>query len=315
MYEPKPFETGYLPEQDGHKVYYACFGNETGIPIVHLHGGPGDKSKARHAAAFDLDTYQIITFDQRGSGQSEPPGKTENNTTQKLAEDIERLRQELNIESWFVAGGSWGSTLALLYAEAYPEAVRGLLLTKIFLARSVEGNWALWQEGGVQRLYPDAWEERLQFLRQYGANPKNAAPVLLKKLQNADEQTQKEIAAGVFNWESNLMSIRKNVSYLTAEDIDEAGIMGAKIFLHYEANNFFLKENQLLDNVNAIAHLPTIIVHGRFDVLAPLKQVWELRKYLNQCEVVVLPTSAHSFSADGNVAQKLAFEKFLQNNT
>lgn len=309
---PKPFNTNYLEEQDGHKIYFAEYGNPNGEALVVLHGGPGSKSKPSHAEPFDLQKFRVITFDQRGCGQSQPAGEIKTNTTDDLISDLERLRTKLNIQSWFVSGSSWGSTLALIYGETHPQRVRGLLLSSIFLARPQDAEWAFTKNQGVERMFPDLWEKRLEFLRDFDANPDNASQVLLKKMNSASLEENKKISAGVINWEGNLMSAQRDVSFINPEDISEEDIASTKIFLHYEANNFFLTPNQILNNLDKLQSTPVIIVHGRYDILCPVEQTWELQKHLTNIEIVILPTSNHKFTADGGVAKKFIFKYFLE---
>ncbi|MBI2175624.1 MAG: prolyl aminopeptidase [Parcubacteria group bacterium] len=306
-----PFHEDFLPEKDGHRVYFAQYGNPKGEAIVSLHGGPGSKSKPKHVARYDLTRFQAITIDQRGCGKSEPLGELRENTTQKLIEDIERLRTYLGVEQWFVSGGSWGATLALIYAEAHPERVRGLLLGGIFLAFRDDEEWAFSKSGGVERLFPDVWEKRMEFLRKFRATPENAAEVLLGKMLSGGETAAKEIAAGVHNWEANLFSPANEMTYLTAEDIDEEKIASAKIFLHFEANNYFLEKEQILRDIGRIRSIPTVIVHGRYDVLCPLKNVWMLKKNLQNVNMFILPSSGHGFSAEGDMVREIVFNNAL----
>jgi proline iminopeptidase len=307
---PKPFNTGYLPERNGHKVYYAQYGNPKGEVVVMLHGGPGSKSKAKYVKPYDLGKFQVITFDQRGCGESLPAGETGNNTLQDSVSDIERLRSELKIKKWFVAGGSWGATLALAYAEAHPEKVRGLLLSSIFLARPRDVQWAFTQDNGIQRLFPDLWEKRMEFLKKYKVTHANAAKVL-----SGSHKTIKDVVVGVSNWEGNLMNAQEDLSFTDPEDVGDEDIAGVKIFLHYEANNFFLKPDQLLKGLSKIKSIPTVIVHGRYDALCPVEQTWEIQKKLSNVETVILPTSNHKLTAEGEIAKKFAFNKFLLEQT
>lgn len=203
---PKPFNTGYLKEQDGHQVYFAEYGNPKGEAIVTLHGGPGSKSKVKHVKPYDLQKYRVITFDQRGCGESNPAGETKANTTQDLVSDMEQLRSKLKIKKWFVVGGSWGATLALAYAQAHPDKVNGLLLSSVFLARPRDVEWAFTKKNGIERMFPDLWEKRIEFFNKYKVTPANAAKTLLEKMKSASPEEMKEITAGVNNWESNLMS-------------------------------------------------------------------------------------------------------------
>lgn len=307
----KPFNTGYLPEKDKHKVYYAQYGNPNGEAVILFHGGPGSKSKPKHVKPYDLEKFRIITLDQRGCGESLPSGEIENNSLQDLITDIERLRSKLKIERWFVAGGSWGATLALVYAEAHPEIVKGLLLCSIFLARPRDVQWAFTKNNGVDRIFPDLWEKRMVFLKKYNATPSNAAKVLLDKIQSGSAKTIKEVVAGVINWEGNLMNAQEDLSFIDSKDVSDDDIAGVKIFLHYEANEFFLKPDQLLKKVNKIKSIPTVIVHGRYDVLCPVEQTWELQKKLSNVETVILPTSNHKLTVEGGLTRKFIFNKFL----
>ncbi len=311
MPNPKPFNAGYLPEQDGHKVFFAQYGNPSGPTIINCHGGPGSKSKPKYVFPYDLSSYHVILFDQRGCGQSFPQGKIENNTTTELIADMERLREQFDIESWFVAGGSWGSTLALAYAESHPDRVKGLLLSSIFLGRNQDVDWSFAKSGGIDKIFADLWENRLVFLKKFEANPTNAAQVLLKKILNSSEVIVNEIVAGVMNWEGNLMSSQSDLTFTNPEDIKIDNINEVKIFLHYEANNSFLTENQLLQNISNIKNIPTVIIHGRYDLLCTLNQMWELNKALTNCECVILPSSNHRLTADGDIARKYAYKYFL----
>lgn len=313
--DPKPFNTGYLDEIDGHLVYYAEFGNPKGEGIVVLHGGPGSKSKPKHIKNYDLKRYRVITFDQRGCGKSTPAGEITHNTLQDLINDIERLRIKLKIEKWFVAGGSWGSTLALAYTQAHPENVKGLLLSSIFLARKRDIEWAFTQTGGISRFFPDLWERRLEFLNKYNAAPENAADVLLKRITEGRPDVINDIAAGISNWEGNLMDALEDLKLISPEDIEDEEIAATKIFLHYEKNNYFLKDGQLLTNLNRIKNIPAIIVHGRYDLLCPAEQAWDVYKSLADAEIIILPSSNHHLTAEGERAKALAFNNFLDRKT
>lgn len=308
---PKPFNTGYLDEQDGHKVFFSQFGNPKGDALVILHGGPGSQSKPKQIKGYDLEKYHVITFDQRGCGKSEPAGKLESNTLNDLIQDMERLRIKLSIDRWFVAGGSWGATLALAYAQTHSDKVKGLLLSSIFLASSRDVSWAFTSGGGIERLFPDVWERRMNFLSQYQTEPANAAKILLQKLEFATSEEAKDISAGVSNWEGNLMNAQEDVQYTTPDEVEDSAIASTKVFLHYESNHFFLEEDQLLKNLDRIAVIPTVIVHGRYDLLCPVEATWEVKKKLNNVEVLILPTSNHKLTAEGDIARKLAFTLFL----
>lgn len=308
---PKPFKTGYLPEKDGHQVYFAQYGNSDGIPIVVCHGGPGSKSKSKHINRYDLDKYHVITFDQRGCGQSLPSGETKFNTTPDLIADMERLRTTLKIDKWFVTGGSWGSTLALAYTEAHSSHVLGLLLSSVFLGRRQDLDWSFTAEGGINKIFVDLWQERNHFLAQHSANYQNSAKVILDKITTSTPPIISKLVADVMNWEGNLMSAQSDLSFTDPQDVTEENITAVKILLHYHSHDLFMQENQLLKNIKKIENTPAIIVHGRYDVLCPFDQAWELHHHLKRSELVVLPTSNHRLTADGEVAKNMAFKYFL----
>jgi proline iminopeptidase len=245
---------------------------------VYLHGGPGSKSKPKYLKNFDLEKYQVVMFDQRGCGKSTPLGSISTNTTEKLMDDMERLRLQVGIESWFVSGGSWGSTLALAYAEKFPSRVKGLLLSAIFLADAFSFEWSFTKSDGVAQLFTDVWDERVTKLKSYNTNPSNTSKILLELLENSDKERQKEITAIVSNWEGNLLSSSSDIEYMRAEDATDEDIASVIIFLHYESNNCFLVENQLLNEIDKIAQIPMVIVHGRHDILCPFKGAWDLHK-------------------------------------
>lgn len=308
----KPFNTSFLPEIDGHKVAFFQYGNPKGEAVLLLHGGPGSKHKSKSADSYDLEKYHVIAFDQRGCGKSLPSGEIESNTLSDLIIDVERLREELKIKQWFVAGGSWGATLALAYAQAHPKRLKGLLLSSIFLARARDVQWAFTKDNGIDRLFPDLWEDRMAFLNKYKTNPATAAKDLLAQINNGLKDVVNEIVAGVSNWEGNLMNAQEDLIFIAPEDVEESDISAVKIFLHYEANNFFLKSNQLIENLSKIKLIPTVIVHGRYDLLCPVEGTWEVQKGLDNVEVIILPTSNHRLTADGTVAKGLAFNLFLE---
>ncbi|MEX0896347.1 MAG: alpha/beta fold hydrolase [Patescibacteria group bacterium] len=308
---PKPFDSGFLPEKDGHKVSYAQYGNRDGVKIVSLHGGPGSKSKPQHAASFNLKECHLVTFDQRGCGKSEPLGKLENNTTPDLIDDIERLRKHLKIKDWFVTGASWGSTLALAYAQGHPDKVKGLLLSSIFLARKKDIRWSFYDAIGVTRLFPDLFEHHQRFLARHGIQKTQQAEQLLNLVQDSEGEKQQELIAELMSWEGNLMTSQKEVGLVEAESVTEEDIASISTFLHYDSNDCFLEDNQLLNGMEAITHIPAVLVHGRHDILCPLDGLWELQKKFDQVRTVILPVSNHKLTTEGTIAMRLAYELFL----
>lgn len=300
-----------LPEDRGHVVSYSEYGNPTGPAILNFHGGPGSGSKPKHAERFDLTKYRVILFDQRGCGKSTPLGGIENNTTEDILHDAERIREALGIETWFVGGSSWGSTLALLYALKHQDRVRGLLLAAIFLADADTLSWSMNDPKGVARLMPDVWARRMDFFKKFGIRLEHQNEDLLKALQEADPETRKEIAAGIHNWEGNLFSVESQVWYKTSEDITEANIASATIFVYYEMHKEFIPENYILNSIEAIAHIPTVIVHGRYDIACPVDKAYALNERMKASELVIIPSSGHIPSEEGKVIVRLAFDRFL----
>lgn len=300
-----------LPELDGHIVAFSEHGSPDGEAILAFHGGPGSKSKTSHAERFDLEKYHVVLFDQRGCGKSTPLGYTEHNTTDDLLHDAERIRQQLGIKKWFVSGSSWGSTLALLYAQKYPSRVKGMLLSSIFLANAATAEWSFHGTSGVAQLMPDVLEKRKTFLAKYHTAARNAAATFTKLLNQDNHEQQKDIAAGVINWESNFFSPTEAVQYVSPDELDEISIAEVKIFLHYEQHEWFLEENHILKHVDTIANIPTVIVHGRYDILCPLIYAYTLKKKLQNAELIIADSSGHRFSIEAEQIRWLAFDRFL----
>ena len=316
MYTPQPYNEAYLPEQDGHRVYYAQFGNPDGPAVLNCHSGPGGSGKPKYAANFDLERYRVINFDQRGCGQSEPAGKLENNSTTDLVADMERIRTELGLERWFVSGSSWGSTVALAYAEAHPERVQGLLLSALFLGDKRGDDWAFRAEHGAAQLFPDARQQLADNLAEFGLKLTDDVPQeLLTRICSDDTAMQQQVAAVVASWEVNLLSRNIAMQYTRPEEVSEADITAARIFLHYQADQFWLAPDELLSNAHRIATIPAVLVHGRYDILCPYQAAWDLAAQLSEAELIALPESHHAIAGDGAVARSLAFDRFLYRHT
>ena len=314
MFTPQPFHEAYLPEEDGHKVYYAQYGNPEGPAIISCHGGPGGNSKPKHAASFDLEQYHVILFDQRGCGQSESAGEIRANTTQDLVADMERIRNELGIKRWFVSGSSWGSTLALVYAQTHPEYVRGLLLSALFLADARSDQWAFTDPDGVARLFPDGRAHLENNLSSLGISTDEDTiyASLLNKLQNGPAKEQRQVAALVSSWEVNLLAPHIDIQYTREEEVDEVALARVSVFLHYQANQYFLSEAQILQNIDSMKELPVCLVHGRYDILCPLEAAWKIHRELPNSQFIALPESAHVIKGDGALARYYAFAHFLK---
>ncbi|HSK71559.1 MAG TPA: prolyl aminopeptidase [Pyrinomonadaceae bacterium] len=306
--EIEPFDSGMLKVSDLHTIYYERVGNPEGIPVVFLHGGPGGGLIPMYRQFFDPKAYHVILFDQRGSGQSTPHAELKENTTWDLIEDIETLREKFGIEKWFVFGGSWGSTLSLAYAETHPERARGLILRGIFLTRPKELKW--FYQFGASEIFPDFWEsfrdeipedERGDFMSAY-----------YKRLTSDNEEIRLSAARAWSVWEGATSKLFPDVSLMEHFGEPHEALSLARIECHYFMNNsFFPSENYLLENVDKIRHIPTVIVQGRYDVVCPMTSAWELKNAFSEAELIVVPDAGHSISERGISAALVdAMDKF-----
>ena len=301
-----------LEEDRGHIVTFFEYGNPDGVAILSFHGGPGSGSKPAHAERFDLRKYRVILFDQRGCGKSTPLGSVENNTTDDLLLDAERIREKLGITEWFVTGSSWGATLSLLYALKYPKRVRGLLISAIFLADTESFDWAMTDPRGVARILPDVWAKRMEFFKKFDIKLASHSEDVFKILADADVGVQKEVAAGVRNWESNIASVQSAITYKQPADMTEADIASVKIFVHYEMNQGFIPDGYILEHIDAIADMPTVIVHGRYDILCLVEKAQLLKDAMRNCEMFIADSSGHMLTAEGEMIRKIAFDRFIE---
>lgn len=289
------FDTGMLEVGDGHSIYYEQSGNPEGKPAVFVHGGPGGGTDPSARRYWDPAHYRIVLFDQRGCGKSTPHASLEANTTPHLIADMEKLRAHLSIERWQVFGGSWGSTLALAYAETHPSCVSELILRGIFLCRPEEIRW-LYQEG-TSRVFPDAWEgflapipedERGDLVRAYH-----------KRLTSEDEAVRHEAALAWSIWEGSTSRLIPDPEMVarTAEPVFAAAF--ARIECHYFINKGFMDDGQLLRDVDKIRHIPSVIVQGRYDVICPPKSAWDLHRAFPEAALVIVPDAGHSARESG----------------
>jgi len=293
----EPYRHGYLRVSEVHEIYYEECGNPAGKPVVFLHGGPGAGSDKRARQFFDPQHYRIVVFDQRGCGRSRPSASLVENTTWHLVADIERLRKHLGIERWLVFGGSWGSTLALAYAEANPERVSEIVLRGIFLLRYAEIRW--FYQHGASEIFPDAWEsyrdaipldERDDFLSAYH-----------KRLIGGDQRAALAAARAWSIWEASTSFLHSNADNIKKSGEDHFALAVARIECHYFVNRGFLRsESQLLDDVPRIRHIPTTIVQGRYDVVCPATSAWDLHRAWPEADLRMVPDAGHSAFEPGN---------------
>jgi proline iminopeptidase len=293
----EPYRKGRLKVSPVHELYFEESGNPKGKPVVFVHGGPGGGTDAGHRRFFDPERYRIILFDQRGCGQSTPHACLDDNTTWHLVADMETLRQHLGIKRWQVFGGSWGSTLALAYAQKHPEVVTELVLRGIFLLRKQEIDW--FYQFGASEIFPDAWEayreaippaERHDFLSAY-----------YKRLTSEDPEVRLKAARAWSVWEGRTSKLLPEAGFVDKFDGAEFALAFARIECHYFVNKgFFDRDDFLLQGVDRIRHIPATIVHGRYDVVCPLTSAWELHKKWPEAELIITPDAGHAAGEPGN---------------
>jgi proline iminopeptidase len=287
----EPYQTGFLPVSERHELYYELCGNPEGYPVVFLHGGPGGGVNPTYRRFFDPEFYRIILFDQRGAGRSRPHADLHDNTTWDLVADMERLRQHLGVTQWLVFGGSWGSTLALSYAVTHPACVSGLVLRGIFLCRPQEIQW-LYQEG-ASWLYPDVWEKYLAVIPP--AERHDMVRAYYARLTSEDAAVRLEAARVWSTWEAATSKLIPDAELVASFDEAEFALAFARIECHYFMHDsFFPTPNYLLEQVSKIRHIPGYIVHGRYDVVCPVRSAWDLHRVWPEARLEIVPDAGHS---------------------
>jgi proline iminopeptidase len=307
----EPYDTGYMEVEAGHRVYYEQCGNPAGRPALFVHGGPGAGGDVNARRFFDATGYRIVTFDQRGAGRSRPHASLEANTTWHLVADIERLRQRLGIDRWLVFGGSWGSTLALAYSQAHPRSVAGLVLRGIFLLRKRELDW--FYQSGADSVFPDQWR---QFLAPIPEEERGDLLTAYHRRLIGDDRTKQIEAARAWSvWEGATSSLWPNPQRAAQFGASEFALALARIETHYFVNRgFFDQENQLLDGVGAIRHIPAVIVQGRYDVVCPLVTAWDLHVRWPEADFRIVGDAGHSAYEPGITSELVAAtDGFLTN--
>ncbi len=286
----RPYATHTVEVSGGHRLYVEESGSADGIPVLFLHGGPGAGCEPWHRCFFDPCRYRIILFDQRGCGRSVPHAALTDNTTAHLISDMETIRALLGVERWLLFGGSWGSTLALAYAERHPESVLGLILRGIFLCREEEIHWFYQQ--GASRIFPDYWEdfiapipesERGDLLRAY-----------YRRLTGRDELARMAAAKAWAIWEGRTATLTANEAVVKHFATPHTALSVARIECHYFINGAFLRPNQLLEEAGRIADIPGIIVQGRYDLICPMASAWALHRAWPKSELKIVPDAGHA---------------------
>lgn len=272
-----------------HQIYVEQCGNPSGIPVVFLHGGPGSGCRPSHRCFFDPQLYHIILFDQRGCGRSHPYGSLTQNTTADIIQDMELIRQHIGIKKWLVFGGSWGATLGLCYAQHFAEQVSGLILRGVFLARTQDIDW-VYSNNGAAKIFPDAWHNLvsdLPLVQQ--AHPLSA---IYQTLSSENTKVSNRIFNKLQHWEASLIYWQESLSF-EETPIKEDDKAPAIIQLYYSMNQCFIANTPLLENIAAIRHIPTTIIHGRFDMVCPLEQAWQVKKHWPEAELSIIEMAGH----------------------
>ena len=283
------YETGYLPLSDRHVMYWEQAGNPRGRPALFLHGGPGAGAGAVHRRFFDPAVWRIIIFDQRGAGRSRPLGGLADNTTAHLVDDIETLRRHLGIDKWLLFGGSWGSTLALAYAQAHPERVSGCVLRGVFLGRAQEVDWFL---HGMGTVFPDAHADFIGFLPE--AEREDVLGSYLRRLTNPDPAVHLPAARAWSVYEGTCSTLLPSPETVNAFAQDRTALGLARIEAHYFAHDLFLPPEGLLGNMHRIAHIPAEIVQGRYDMVCPARTAFDLMAAWPNARLTLVPDAGHS---------------------
>ncbi|APV50418.1 prolyl aminopeptidase [Betaproteobacteria bacterium GR16-43] len=302
----EPYMTGSLDLDAPHRMYYEQSGNPKGVPVVFLHGGPGAGASPVHRQFFDPAFYRIVVLDQRGAGRSTPLGCLENNTTPLLIGDLEKLRAVLGIEKWFVFGGSWGSTLALAYAEHHPNRCLGLILRGIFLARASEAQWFFY---GIKTLFPEPWRAFAEHIPE--AERGDLLEAYYKRLIDPDPKVSVPAARAWSTYEASCSTLLPNPG-LVADFASERIAFGlSRIEAHYFRNDIFLPKDFILDNVGRLKGIPATIVQGRYDIVCPAFTADDLHRAWPEAEYQIVPDAGHSAFEPGIRSRLVAAtEKF-----
>ncbi len=297
----EPFQSGMLDTGDGHQIYWELSGNPEGKAAVFLHGGPGAGCSPDHRRLFDPLRYCVLLFDQRGCGRSKPAASLENNTTWHLVEDIERLRTMLGIEKWLVFGGSWGSTLALAYAQTHTERVSALIVRGIFTLRREELLW--YYQEGASWLFPDLWEG---FVAPIPEEERGDLISAYRKRLVGDDQAEQMACARAWSlWEGQTIRLLPDAANSAKHSNDAFSLAFARIENHFFVHDGWMDEGQLLRDAHKLADLPGVIIQGRYDVCTPAKTAWALHKAWSQADFHLVNDAGHAFNEPGILTRLL----------
>lgn len=285
-----PYAEHMIKVDARHSLYVEESGNAHGIPVLFVHGGPGGGTSPAHRSFFDPEKYRIILFDQRGCGRSQPHAELTDNYSQALVSDMEMIRQTLNVDQWLLFGGSWGSTLSLLYAQTHPERVSGMILRGIFLCRQQDIQW--FYQRGASAIFPDYWQSYEKVIPQHQRHDMLSA---YYQLLTSDNEIARMSAAKAWSvWEGRCSTLDPNGDVVDHFADPHVALAMARIEAHYFINRAFMEDNQLLDNAHLIQQIPTVIVHGRYDMVCPLEQAFALHQAIPQAELHIVRDAGHS---------------------
>ena len=291
----EPFKSGMLDVGDGHQVYWELCGNPSGKPAVFLHGGPGGGCNPDHRRLFNPDKYCVLLFDQRGCGRSTPHASLSDNTTWHLVSDMEKLRPLLGAQSWLVFGGSWGSTLALAYAQTHPRRVSALVLRGIFTARPEELHW--YYQEGASWVFPDEWEHFVAPIPLEERSDLMSA--FHRRLTGTDLDAQLKAAVAWSRWEGRTVTLLPDATLDEAHSDPHFALAFSRIENHYFMNKGFLEDQQLLRDASKLQGIPGVIVQGRYDMVCPVKTAWELHKAWPEAKFQLINNAGHSYKEPG----------------
>ena len=293
----KPYKTHQIKVDEPHVLYVEESGNPEGIPVLFIHGGPGAGCENYHRSFFDPNVYRIILFDQRGAGRSTPHAELEGNTTQALVADMEIIREKLEINRWVLFGGSWGSTLSLVYAETHVDRVMALIVRGIFLCREKEISW--FYQRGADRIFPDFWQDFLAPIPE--SEHDNLLKAYYQRLTSDNEIAQMHAAKAWSIWEGRTATLSQNKNVIDHFAHAHTALSLARIESHYFMHDSFLEENQILNNADKLQNIPGIIVQGRYDLICPMESAWELHQAWPKAELKIIADAGHSATEAGTV--------------
>ncbi len=292
----RPYKTGFLSTDDGHEIYYEQSGSPDGIPVLFIHGGPGAGTDPAQRRFFDPEHYRIVLFDQRGCGRSTPHASVENNTTQHLIQDMEQLRETLGIKKWMLFGGSWGSTLSLAYAQAHPDSVSAMIIRGIFLGTKPELDWLY--QSGASKVFPDYYQKFAGLIPE--AERGDLLAAYHKRMHGDDEIARMNAAKHWAIWEGSIATLHYNADLVEHFEEPHNALGFGAIATHYLSNGCFL-EKPLLEGCDKIAHIPTVLVHGRYDMVCALDAAWQLHQALPESQLRIVRDAGHSAMEPGTI--------------